>query len=73
MPTAGLVVSETDTEVELFDGKALRKIAKADIEERVTQKQSSMPEGAATTMAPSEFIDLMEYLAAQNQDVPPAK
>ena len=73
MPTAGLVVSENDTEVELFDGKAVRKIAKADIEERVTQQQSSMPEGAASTVAPSEFIDLLEYLAAQNQDVPAAK
>jgi putative heme-binding domain-containing protein len=73
MPTAGLVVSENDTEVELFDGKAVRKIAKADIEERVTQQQSSMPEGAASTVAPSEFIDLLEYLGAQNQDVPPAK
>jgi putative heme-binding domain-containing protein len=72
MPTAGLVVSENDTEVELFDGKAVRKIAKADIEERVTQQQSSMPEGAASTVAPSEFVDLMEYLAAQNQDVAPA-
>jgi hypothetical protein len=68
-----LVVSENDTEVELFDGKAVRKIAKADIEERVTQQQSSMPEGAASTVAPSEFIDLLEYLAAQNQDVPAAK
>ncbi len=73
MPTAGLVVAENDTEVELFDGKAVRKIAKADIEERVTQQQSSMPEGAASTVAPSEFIDLMEYLAAQNQDVAPVK
>jgi hypothetical protein len=32
-----------------------------------------MPEGAASTVAPSEFIDLLEYLAAQNQDVPAAK
>ncbi len=71
MPTAGLVVSENDVEVELFDGKAVRKITKADIEERVTQQQSSMPEGAASTVAPSEFIDLMEYLAAQTQDVAP--
>lgn len=71
MPTAGLVVSENDTEVELFDGKAVRKIAKTDIEERVTQQQSSMPEGAPATLAPSEFVDLMEYLAAQNQDVAP--
>jgi putative heme-binding domain-containing protein len=73
MPTAGLVVAENDQEVELFDGKAIRKIAKADIEERVIQKQSSMPEGVAGTVAPSEFVDLMEYLGAQNQDVPPQK
>jgi putative heme-binding domain-containing protein len=73
MPTAGLVVTENDTEVELFDGKAIRKIAKSDIEERVIQQQSSMPEGAASTIAPSEFVDLLTYLAAQQQDVPPAK
>ncbi len=71
MPTAGLVVAEDDKEVQLFDGKAVRKIAKTDIEERVTQQQSSMPEGAATTLAPSEFVDLMEYLGSQNQDATP--
>lgn len=71
MPVAGLVVSENDQEVEIFDGKALRRIAKADIEERVTQQQSSMPEGAAATLAPSEFVDLLEYLGAQTQDVKP--
>ncbi|RLS98204.1 MAG: heme-binding protein, partial [Planctomycetota bacterium] len=73
LPVSGLVVAETDTEVEIFDGKAPRKIAKSDIEERIIQKQSSMPEGAATTVAPSEFIDLLEYLAAQNQEVAPSK
>lgn len=73
MPTAGLVVAENDTEVELFDGKAIRKIAKADIEERVVQNQSSMPEGLAAAIAPAEFIDLLEYLAAQTQDVAPQK
>ncbi len=67
MPVAGLVVREDDQEVEIFDGKAVRKIAKTDIEERVVQNQSSMPEGAAATMAPSEFVDLLEYLKAQNQ------
>lgn len=70
MPVAGLVVSENEKEIEIFDGKALRKIAVADIEERVTQKQSSMPEGAAATLAPSEFVDLIEYLGAQNQEIP---
>jgi hypothetical protein len=29
-----------------------------------------MPEGLAATMAPAEFVDLLEYLAAQTQDVP---
>jgi putative heme-binding domain-containing protein len=71
MPTAGLLVSENDKEVELFDGKAIRKIAKADIEERAVQNQSSMPEGLAAAIAPAEFVDLLEYLAAQTQDVVP--
>jgi putative heme-binding domain-containing protein len=70
MPTAGLLVSENEKEVEIFDGKAVRKIARADIEERAVQNQSSMPEGLAATMAPAEFVDLLEYLAAQTQDVP---
>ncbi|MFN5436109.1 MAG: PVC-type heme-binding CxxCH protein [Planctomyces sp.] len=73
MPTAGLVVSENDREVELFDGKAVRKIAKADIEERAVQNQSSMPEGLAAAIAPAELIDMLEYLATQTQDVPPQK
>jgi hypothetical protein len=30
-----------------------------------------MPEGAAATVAPSEFIDLIEYLSAQMQEVQP--
>lgn len=70
MPTAGLLVAENEKEVEIFDGKAVRKIAKADIEERAVQNQSSMPEGLAATMAPAEFVDLLEYLAAQTQEVP---
>jgi putative heme-binding domain-containing protein len=67
----GLLVSDTDQGVEIFDGKETRKIAKDEIEQRRTLQQSSMPEGAAATVAPSEFIDLIEYLSAQNQDVKP--
>ena len=67
----GLLVSENDKEVEIFDGKESRKIAKDEIEERKVQQQSSMPEGAAGTVAPSEFVDLIEYLSAQTQDVAP--
>ncbi len=67
----GLLVSETAEAVEIFDGKETRKISKSEIEERKTLQQSSMPEGAASTVAPSEFIDLIEYLSAQMQDVKP--
>jgi hypothetical protein len=35
----------------------------ADIDQRETLKQSSMPEGQVATMAPVEFLDLIEYLA----------
>lgn len=73
MAVAGLVVKEDDLNVDIFDGKAVRSIAKADIEDRVIQQQSSMPEGAAATVAPSEFVDLLTYLNAQNQDVPEQK
>jgi len=65
----GLLVSESDDALEIFDGKETRKIPKSEIEERKTLQQSSMPEGAAATVAPSEFIDLIEYLSAQTQDV----
>lgn len=67
----GLLVSDTPNAIEIFDGKETRKIAKDEIESRKTLQQSSMPEGAAATVAPSEFIDLFEYLSAQMQDVQP--
>ena len=38
-----------------------------DIETRVALKQSSMPEGQAAAMAPSEFVDLIEYLDSLKQ------
>ena len=61
---SGLVVSDSPKEVVLFDGKEKRTIKVADIEARELLKQSSMPEGLAGTMAPVEFLDLMEYLAS---------
>jgi hypothetical protein len=33
-----------------------------DIDEVVEMKQSSMPENLAATLAPTEFLDLIEYL-----------
>lgn len=68
---SGLLVSEDDTNIEIFDGKIVRKIAKADVEERAQQKMSSMPEGTASSIAPSELVDLLSYLKAQTQDVKP--
>ena len=59
----GLVVAETPAEVTVFDGKEKKAVKKADIDERTTLKQSSMPEGMAGNMAPAEFIDLISYLS----------
>jgi putative heme-binding domain-containing protein len=59
----GLIVSETDNSIVIFDGKMKHTIPKDDIESRTKLKQSSMPEGLAGTMAPAEFVDLISYLA----------
>lgn len=64
---SGLVVAENDKEVEIFDGKITRKIPIKEIEERTLRAQSSMPDGTASTLAPAEFVDLIEYLGTQNQ------
>lgn len=60
----GLVVAENKTELAIFDGMMRRTIRLDDIETRVALKQSSMPEGQAAAMAPSEFLDLIEYLGS---------
>jgi putative heme-binding domain-containing protein len=60
----GLVVGDTAKELVIFDGKDKKVIPKDDIDGKpIKLKQSSMPEGLAGTMAPSEFVDLIEYLA----------
>jgi putative heme-binding domain-containing protein len=61
---SGLVVSETKEEVVIFDGKEKKTVKVADIESRKTLKQSSMPEGLAAVMAPTEFLDVLAYLAS---------
>jgi len=60
----GLLVSENKNELEIFDGKEKKVIPVAQIENRKVLKQSSMPEGQAATMSPSEFLDLVEYLSS---------
>jgi len=59
----GLLVSENKDEVVIFDGKVKRVIKVADIEDRKTLKQSSMPEGLAGTISPAEFLDIIAFLA----------
>jgi putative heme-binding domain-containing protein len=58
----GLLVSENDEELVIFDGKEKRTITLDTIDERVQLKQSSMPEGLAATLSPPELLDVLEYL-----------
>ena len=59
----GFITSETKTELTLAlpEGKT-RTIKVEDIEEREVAKQSSMPENLGGTIAPTEFLDLIEYM-----------
>lgn len=59
---SGLLVSEDDEKVIIFDGKEKKTVLKESIEERKKQRQSSMPEGLAGTIAPSEFLDVLAFL-----------
>jgi putative heme-binding domain-containing protein len=61
---SGLLVSETKDEVVIFDGKEKRRVKVEDIADRKTLKQSSMPEGLAATLSPTEFLDVIEFLAS---------
>ena len=58
----GLLVSETPEELVIFDGKEKKTIAVADIDERTKLRQSSMPEGLAATLSPTELLDVIEFL-----------
>ena len=60
----GLLVEETPEHVVIFDGKEKRTIKTAEILERAQLRQSSMPEGLAASIAPSEFLDLIEFLSS---------
>ncbi|MCA9131874.1 MAG: c-type cytochrome, partial [Planctomycetales bacterium] len=68
----GFILRETDEALTLGvasqDGKGREEvILKEDIELRKEMKASSMPEGLIKTIAPSEFLDLLEYLRQQNK------
>lgn len=66
----GFILKEDDESLTLgvatADGKGKEEvILKEDIELRKELKASSMPEGLIKTIAPSEFLDLLEYLSQQ--------
>lgn len=63
---SGFVIAETDDELTLAlpEGKKRVLNKKEDIEERKVAKQSSMPENLGATLAPTEFLDIIEYLSS---------
>ncbi|MFN9271883.1 MAG: GDSL-type esterase/lipase family protein [Planctomycetia bacterium] len=61
----GLLVSETPEDIVIFDGKEKKTVKVAEIEERVKLKQSSMPEGLAATLSPTELLDVIEFLKSR--------
>jgi putative heme-binding domain-containing protein len=59
----GIVVSETDTELDLKRiGGTVAKYRKADVLSREQQPRSSMPTGLQTTLREQALVDLVEYL-----------
>jgi hypothetical protein len=61
----GFIGEETDTTILLLLPEGKREtIAKEEIEERKVAMQSSMPENLGATIAPSEFLDVIEYLGS---------
>jgi putative heme-binding domain-containing protein len=72
---SGFILEESTTELVLGvatpDGKGREvRINLEDIEVRKEMKASSMPEGLVKTIAPAEFLDLMEFLATRDAPQP---
>jgi putative heme-binding domain-containing protein len=62
----GLVIKKTEESLTLLtsEGK-LKEIALADIDDQQETNVSSMPENLAGTLAPAEFLDVVEFLSRQ--------
>ncbi|MFB3105252.1 MAG: c-type cytochrome, partial [Pseudomonadales bacterium] len=67
---SGFVIEEDENTLVLgvAEGK-VQRFDKSDLEERKDMKASSMPEGLTKTIAPIEFLDLVEYLQVQKTPV----
>jgi putative heme-binding domain-containing protein len=62
----GFIIAETKTTLSVRLGPGVvQEMKKSDIKKREPIRQSSMPDGLSGTMAPQEFLDLVEFLAAQ--------
>ncbi|QOV90454.1 HEAT repeat domain-containing protein [Humisphaera borealis] len=73
---AGIVKSESEAEIEIYDSTAARIVVKkADVKTRKHSELSAMPEGLEQAMSPQEFADLIAYLASLKEGgtPPPAK
>jgi hypothetical protein len=66
---SGLVVGETEQEISLLLGQGtVQKIPRDDIEIRQEVEVSSMPERLHESMSGLEFLDLLEFLSAQQTE-----
>jgi putative heme-binding domain-containing protein len=62
----GFILSKTkDSVTMLMAGGKQETIRTEDIDQMAETKQSSMPENLASTLAPSEFLDVVEYLTTR--------
>ena len=62
----GFVTAETKATLTMRLGSGVvQEMNKNDIKKRETIRQSPMPDGLSGTMAPQEFLDLVEFLAAK--------
>jgi putative heme-binding domain-containing protein len=69
----GLVIEKNEAAVTFVGAEGKKMvIPRNEIEEMTETKQSSMPENLISTLAPAEYLDIVEYLTTQQQ-TPPAK
>jgi putative heme-binding domain-containing protein len=64
----GFVKEKTDNSLTLLMAEGKQEtLSMDDIDDLMEMKQSSMPENLASTLAPTEFLDLIEYLTRLRQ------
>lgn len=66
----GVKVSESETLLTLGDDQGkLHAVPKLEIDERIAQSRSTMPDGLEKRLTDREFLDLMTYLVSQKKSV----